>query len=208
MNTSSTHSVRSRALLRSSAFTLIETMITMVITVIVVGAILAAYMYGMRMFQITRPKLTASDGARNAVGKMIQQIRSAGGVAVGTGDAKTFTPAPLNSKHVGNAIEVYPDGTNTIRWVRYFVDTNDDCLKRFSSENPKFIQVLARDVTNDVAFAAEDYLGNPVTNSINNYVIALKMQFSQIKSPGEKMGPSKAYDFYQLNVRVTRRNVL
>jgi hypothetical protein len=191
----------------ADAFSLPEIMITMTITVIVIGAILASYMYGMRMYQVTKPKLTASEGARNTVSRMVQEIRSAGAVAVGTGSGSRFTPAPMNAAQTGNAIEIYPDQLITNQFVRYFVDPNDDMLKRMVSGKTNQ-QVLARNVTNDVPFAAEDYLGKTLTNAINNQVIAVTLQFSTIRTPGEKMGPSKVYDFYQLRTRVTRRNVL
>jgi hypothetical protein len=54
-------------------------------------------------------------------------------------------------------------------------------------------------------FAAEDHLGNVLTNSQNNRVIGLRLQFYQIAFPVVAVGPGNYYDFYQLRTRVTRR---
>jgi len=191
----------------TAAFTIIEILFTSVITVIVVGAILSSYMYGMRMFQLTKPKLTSSDDARSTVSRMIGEIRSAWRVSVGTGSATRFTPAGVNARQEGNAVEIYPIAGSTNIYKRYFLDTNDETLKRITSSERVPLD-LARDVTNSIAFTAEDFLGSVLTNNANNRVIGLSLHFSQLPTRTVSIGPGKFFDYYQLRTKITRRAVL
>lgn len=190
-----------------AAFTLIEILFTSVITVLIVGAILSSYIYGLRMFQLTKPKLTSSDDARHTISKMIQEIRSAWRVSVGNGSATAFTPAAFDARQEGNAIQIFPVAGNTNLYSRYFRDPGDEVLKRISSSDPDPLE-LAHFITNSITFTAEDHLGATLTNSANSRVIALNLQFSQLRNPTVSIGPGKFFDYYQLRTKITRRAVL
>jgi hypothetical protein len=61
--------------------------------------------------------------------------------------------------------------------------------------------ILARSVTNmDTVFSVQDYLGNVLTNSQNNRVIHVKLEFYQPQRF------SMAADYYKLETSVTRRS--
>jgi len=105
------------AVQRSSlAYTLTEIMVTMAIVVMVLAAMISCHLLGLKLFELTKAKLGASDDARRSIGLMISEIRSAKFVRVGSGDLADFKEVDVNTPHVGNAMQVYPS-TNTNFWV-------------------------------------------------------------------------------------------
>lgn len=187
-----------------AGFTLVEIMVTCMIALVIVGALMSSYMYGMRMFSIVKPKLVTSDQARHTISKMIQEVRSAGTIQVGTGTETRFTAAPFNSPQAGNAIQIFPNVESTNMFIRYFRDDSDDTLRRITNVDTNST-VMAREVTNAVPFTAEDFLGKVLTNRQNNKVIGLHLEFSSLPYTTGKTGPGTLYDYYQLRTRITRR---
>jgi len=188
---------------RSLAFTLTEVMVTMAIMVMVLAAVISCHLLGLRLFELTKAKLGASDDARRAIGLMISEIRSAKFVRVGSGDVSDFKEVGVNTAHVGNAMQVYAS-TNTNVWVRYFLDSSDQKLKR-ATNGASIATVIASSISNSVVFSAEDFTGKPLLNNSQDYVIGLNMQFYQLQYPAVEIGPGKFYDYYQLQTRVTPR---
>jgi Tfp pilus assembly protein PilW len=178
-------------------------MVTMAIIIMVLGAVISSHLLGLRLFELTKAKLGASDDARRAIGLMISEIRSAKFVRVGNGDLTDFKEVGVNTPHVGNAVQVYPS-TNTNFWVRYYLDTSDQKLKR-ATNGSSVASVIAGSISNQVVFSAEDFAGKPLLNNSQDYVIGLNMQFYQLQYPAVEIGPGKFYDYYQLQTRVTPR---
>jgi hypothetical protein len=174
------------------------------LALVIVAALMSSYMYGMRMFEVVKPKLATSDQARNTISKMVTEVRSAGSIQVGTGSETRFTPAGLNTRQQGNAIQIFPNVETTNMFVRYFRDDSDDTLRRISNLDAEST-VMARDVTNSIPFTAEDFAGNVYTNRQSNRVIGLLLQFSSLPYTTGKTGPGTLYDNYQLRTRITRR---
>lgn len=114
---------------RLRAFTFVEMMVTMITVVLVVGAALAAYIYGLRMTQFVNPKLGASDEARKAISLLTDEIRSARSIKIGNGTISSFTEAGPFVAQEGNSLQVYPS-VNTNSYIRYFWDSADERLKR------------------------------------------------------------------------------
>ena len=193
-----------RSLRGRAAFTLVEVMVTAMITLVVVGALMSAYMYGMRMFEVVKPKLATSDQARHTISKMVQEVRSAGSIQIGTGGETRFTAASPNTKQQGNAIQIFPNVETTNQFIRYFRDEGDDTLRRITNLDAESA-VMARDVTNAIPFTSEDFAGNVHTNRQSNRVIGLLLQFSSLPYTTGKAGPGTLYDNYQLRTRITRR---
>jgi Tfp pilus assembly protein PilW len=191
----------------SSAFTLVETMVTMAIFLLVLSGILSSYMYGLRMFEYTKPKLSASDDARAAISRLMNEVRTASIVRIGTGDQNSFSEVAMNAIQAGSAIQVYPN-TDTNSFMRYYLDGAVNQLKRTDSTAPGSFTVLAQNVTNQVVFTAEDFTGSTLTNNLNNRVVGLTLQFNQIQYPVMQVGPGNFYDFYQLRTKITRRTLL
>src|SRR4051794_39520654 len=140
----STHH-QSRRALAVRAFTLAELMVTMAIFLIMTTGIISAHLYGIRMFEFIRPKLTSTDEARNLVSRLFEEVRSASKVRVGAGDISNFTAVAVNTPQRGNALQIWPT-TNDNIYVRYFRDT-DEKLKRMTNGG-KVAATFASSVTN------------------------------------------------------------
>jgi len=182
-------------------------MVTMAIFLLVLSGIMSSYMYGLRMFEITKPKLNASDDARATISQLMTDVRAASLIRIGSGDLTTFTEAGVNTNQAGSAIQLYPS-TDTNTFTRYYLDSAVNQLKRTDSSAPGAFTILAQNITNRAVFTAEDYMGNTLTNNSNNRVIGLTLQFSQIQYPVLAVGPGNLYDFYQLRTKITRRTLL
>ena len=188
------------------AFTLPEMMTTLAIFGMVMIGVIASQLYGMRMFQITSPKLGASDEARTAISHLVGDIRSAKLIRVGTGSLDAFAECEANQPQQGNALQVYPT-LDLDNYVRYYWDSADQKFKR-TTNGTVAVQVLASSVSNALVFTAEDSVGNILTNNQNNRVIGLKLEFYQIQYPKMSVGPGQYYDYYQLHTRITQRTLM
>ena len=186
-----------------AAFTLVGLMIASVIFLMVIGSVLTANIFGIRMMQITQPKMSASLGARQAVSLLVAEITSAKLVRIGTGDLISFTRVADGAPKQGNAIQLYP-GTDTNVFVRYYADAVKQSLNRTVSGATNAI-IVAGGITNAVVFTGEDAQGNILTNNQNNMTIGVTLQYSQVGGTNMAVGPGNYFKSYVLNARVTRR---
>jgi Tfp pilus assembly protein PilW len=190
---------------RRAGFTVTEVMLAVALLVMVVGGTMSAHLFGLRLFELAESKLGASDDARKAISRLAAEVRAAKVVKVGNGDSAAFTEAAPDAPQQGNAIQLYPTGTGG-GYVRYYLDSSEQALKRWTSDGTGPATV-ARYITNQIVFTAEDYAGSVQTNRYNNRVIGLTLQFYQIQYPVYQIGPGNYYDFYQLRTRMTRRTL-
>jgi type II secretory pathway pseudopilin PulG len=188
---------------RQAAFTLPELMVVLVVTVMVIGGVFMSHLAGLQMFELSKAKLGASDEARGAIGRLVNEIRTAKLVKVGTGGLSTFTEAAVNSLQQGNALQIHAT-TNLNSYIRYYRDASDQKLKR-TENGLAASQVIANSVTNGFPFTAEDHAGTVLTNNQNNRVIGVSMQFLQQTHPTASGGAGAYFDFYQLRTKITRR---
>jgi hypothetical protein len=183
---------------RELAFTLTELMVSVTILILLVGGIVSANFFGLRMFQVEQTKLGVSDQARKIVGVLMDEIHSCDSFQIGTFTNGTFTGLPLGAPQIGPALIVYPT-TNATNFVMYFVNTASQDFLRATSV-PGSTRSVARAVTNSTdLFRAQDYLGNILTNLQNNTVLHLKLEFYQAARFG--VPP----DYYKLETSITRR---
>ena len=180
-----------------AAFTLPELLISVVLFLLVVGGVVGANLFGLRMFQIVENKLTATSAARKAMGIMAEEIRNCRSTSVGTISNGVFVAHLDGEAQSGSGLMICPT-TNSAKFVIYFVNPSDQSFRRTTS-TPGTTRVLARSVTNTVAFRAQDYLGNLLTNNQNNRVIHLKLDLLQPARYGV------VADYYKLETSVTRR---
>jgi hypothetical protein len=192
------------ARLRCRAMTISELMVAMAIFLVIVAGIVIIHMSGLRMNLLARSKLGASDEARAAVSKMVNEIRGAGVVRIGSGTTTDFTEVAADAAQRGNAIQVYPIKGVTTNYTRYFWDLSDQRLKR-SVNGAAAVLVVANSITNNMVFTSEDFSGNVLSNNLNNRVIGVTLQFFQLQTPDVPIGPGCLYDFYQLRTKITRR---
>src|SRR4051812_19872359 len=161
-----------RARLRARAFTLPELLIAIAVFAFVIAGVLAANLFGLRMFQITQNKLNASDGARKALGKMSDDIHNCKTVYIGNvSTSGVFTAISDGVTQSGAGLIIYPT-TNTNSYIVYFLNASDKTFRRTTSVTNSTI-VLAQSITNTVLFRAQDFRGNVLTNAQNNRVIYL-----------------------------------
>ena len=180
-----------------AAFTLPELMVAIVLFLLVVGGVIGANLFGLRMFQITENKLTVTGAARRAIGTMTDEIRNCKSTWVGNVSNGVFVAHLDGEAQTGNAVMICPT-MNTTNFVMYFVNAPDQSFRRTTSA-PVTTTVLARSVTNLVSFRAQDCLGNVMTNNQNNRVIHFNLQFQQAARFGV------VADSYTLATSVTRR---
>ncbi len=178
-------------------FTLVEILISMTLFCVLLGGIVYANVFGLKMCEMTKTKLERSHDARAAIGKLANEIRSSKSAWIGTVDDTGLFQAKLNGDaQLGDALIIYPT-TNTNSYVVYFLNSSDSTFRRFTSTS-KVPIALAGQVTNSPIFRMQDYSGNVLTNWQINWVINMKLEFFQPRefSPDE---------YYKLETAVTRR---
>jgi hypothetical protein len=180
-----------------------EIMVSMAIFSLVILGVLYCHLFGLRVFNISATRLSASQSSRAVLNRVCEDIRSGKLLYVGNGDSSSFTKVALNAPRLGNALEIFPAiGTNAL--IRYFMDPSAQALKRFDSTTGK-TQVIAPFVTNQIVFRAEDFAGNSLTNDQNNRIIRVDLDFYQWEFPVAQVGAF--YDSYHLQTRISRRNI-
>ncbi len=182
-----------------SAFTLVEVMVTMALFSLVLSGLVYGSVFGLRMCEITKSKLLRSADARSAIGKLSDEIRSAKGAWIGDVDGSgTFQGVLDGSPQRGSAIMICPT-TNRASYIVYFRNA-DASFRRVTSASPT-PRVLATLVTNAMIFSAQDFRGILLTNSQNNRVINVKLEFFQAR------GIVPDAEYFRLETSVTRRAI-
>ena len=185
------------------AYTLVEMMITFGIFTFVAAGMIALHLTGLKLQNMVNVKLEATEGARKAVSRLVTDIHSAGVINVGNWDGTKFTAAAFNTLQEGNALQIYPNKTNTNTVIFYYRDA-DTQLKRIQTGDAA-PTLIAGAITNGIVFTSEDFNGNILSNNFNNRVVGVTLQFYQLDNPMLRIGPGSIYDYYQLQTRVTRR---
>jgi type II secretory pathway pseudopilin PulG len=186
------------------AFTLAEFLVSVALFCFVLIGVLYSHLFGMRSYELAKSKLGANGSVRSVISRLTDEIRSAAAVQVGTGDLCAFTVAGTNTLQQGNAIQIYPT-EDTNRFVRYYLDPAEQKLRRIT-DGSIASTVVARGVTNQVVFTAEDFTGQILTNHEDSRVIGLTLQFYQLQYPAVSIGPDSLYDFCQFSAKYTRRS--
>jgi len=180
-----------------AAFTITELLVAVTILTFVVGGVIAANLYGLRMFRISQTKLLASDGARRAIGKMADEIRNADSLYVGNLSNGTFYAIADGAIQAGTSLFINPT-TNHSQFILYYINSADNTLRRTTSASNAL--VAARSITNNIAFSAQDCLGNILTNSVqDNRTFHVDLEFYRAKYQGV------VADSFKLESSITRR---
>ena len=153
------------------------------------------------MFQVNAAKLNATEWSRNTFGKITSEIHACTSITLGNMTNDNFEGLLPGEVQQGTAIEIQPT-TNTASLIYYFVDSLDGTFRQtVSAPGGTNTVILADSVANTMVFKAQDFSGQVLTNSRNNQVIHLTLEFYQ---PEHFMvGP----DYYKLETSVTRRAV-
>jgi prepilin-type N-terminal cleavage/methylation domain-containing protein len=196
MNLAPSNSSRPASMVYAAALTLPEMMIAMAVFGFLVMGIISANLFGLRMFQITENKLTASDSARIALGKLTDDIRNCKRTYIGNVSNGTFVALADGVPQSGTGLILYP-ATNTTDFIVYFL--NADSTFRRTTSITNSTSIVASNITNTVVFRAQDFHGNVLTNSQNNRVIYIDLECYNPKRF------SVVADYYKLETAVTRR---
>jgi prepilin-type N-terminal cleavage/methylation domain-containing protein len=188
---------------KARAFTLAEMMIVVAIFSLLAIALISCQLFGLRLYHVSETKLAATADGRRALNQVREQVRQAKLVYVGNGDATGFTKIQDDSPQIGNALQIYAT-TNLNVYTRYYLDSEDKDLKSVTASDTTPL-VIARFVTNQMVFQAEDFNGVVLTNDVNNRVIRMTLEFYQWEYPITTIGQGGLYDYYRIQTRVTRR---
>lgn len=185
---------------RRQGFTLAEILIALTIFTLLVAGVLATNLFGLRMFQVNQTKLKATEWSRRTFGKIADEVRSGNSVVLLNGDTNgNFSGVLPGEIQTGNALQIYPT-KSTNSYVIYFVNVTDQTFRRTDYPSGNTV-ILADSVTNTLPFTAQDFTGGRLTNTLNNQVIHLRLDFYQpqrfLRDP----------DYYKLETSVTRRSL-
>ena len=183
-----------------AGFSLIEMMVAGGLFGLVLVGMIAAHMGSLRFAEYVRPKIENSRYSRKALAPLIEEVRSANYITVGTGTISTFIAATNNRPQAGNAIRIFPT-TNLSQYIYYYQDPATSTLYKrgLSDTNPAS---FADCITNTTIFSLEDYRGVTLSNGLNGAVLSILLQ---LKRDSAVSGMS---DSYQISTKVTRRNIL
>jgi hypothetical protein len=193
-----------------AAFTIPEVMVTVAVSMVVMAALVTTQLFGLRLFEFSKPKLCASDNAREAIGRLQSEVRSAVATHVGSANATNFSAAIEGGPLQGNALQIF-GSTNTNSFAVYYWDAADGRLKRWTTPS-RSIDVIANGVSNQnfSTFTIEAGVvtnGSPsvLTNDMGSRAIGLTLNFYQIEYPIIKIGTNRFYDTYFLRTRINQR---
>ncbi|MDR3458830.1 MAG: prepilin-type N-terminal cleavage/methylation domain-containing protein [Verrucomicrobiae bacterium] len=182
-------------------FTLVEILIAMAILVIVVGGILSAHIFGLRMFQVNATKLAATEWSRTTFRRITDEVRAGNVVEVGNLNSTNgaFEGLLDGEPQRGTGLLIYPT-TDTNSYILYFLNTADQTFRRATDQAGSAV-ILADSVTNTLVFSAQDFSGNLLTNitSSKSPVIHLALEFYQ---PEKFLQNAQEY---KLETSMTRR---
>jgi len=182
-------------------FTLPEMMIAVTIFTVVIGGILSAHIFGLRMFQANAAKLTTTEWSRKTFTRMADEVRSCNSLSVGSLNStnSSFEGLVEGEPQQGTALLITPAG-NTNSYILYFLNTKDQTFRRMTDQ-PKSTVVLAESITNEIAFVAQNFSGEMLTSlaSSNSPVIHLILECSQ---PARFLQSAQQY---RLETSMTRR---
>jgi hypothetical protein len=193
------NSERAGRLGAEEGFTLAEILVASTIFVLLVGGIIAANLFGLRVFQMSQTKLQITQWSRETIMRLSDEIHVCNNAQVGTVSNGVFTAFLDGETQQGNGLLINTT-TNTNSFIIYFVNASDQTFRR-TTDQPASAVILASSVTNLLPFTAEDFLGNVLTNNSNNQVVHLALEFYQ---PGFFM---QSADYYKLETSVKQRIV-
>ncbi len=161
---------------REPGFTLAEVMIAMGIFSLILMGILAANLFGLRMFDLNQTKLNAARWSRQTVEAMADEIHTCNSVQVGYLTNSTFVGLLNGETQQCTALLIQPTA-NPTNYTVYFVNVADQTFGRTDQSGNTMI--LADSITNTAPFSAQDFAGNILTNNQNNQVIHVALEFYQ-----------------------------
>jgi len=185
-------------------YTLTNLMVSMAIFLTALTALITTHLFGLRMFEINKMKLGASQEIPHVVNPVAADMKEARMVRVGSGTLSTFTEAAANSLQQGNAVQIY-NSTDTNAFVRYYVDSADATLRRRAADGS--VTVITPSVTNSVVFTVEDMAGQVLSNRAVRSVVGMNLQFSAVENSGDKVGATRYAQGFRIQAKFAVKSV-
>ncbi len=190
--------------------TLIEMMFAVSMLIVVVMALMASHLLGLRQAQLVESKCGASDSTRRILQQLPTDIRSAKMWNIGSLSGTNFTANPNGTSQTGTALQLCQTTNGSIYTLYYFdlSDSNNSNIKLWSTTSTNWNPVvLASNLINTTYFTAENYNGviqtNDGTSKSYKNVIHTTLQFCQFQYPLTQVGSNCLYDSYQMDFRAT-----
>jgi hypothetical protein len=199
-----------------------------VFTILLVGSLWAIQIFALRVYTLAATKISSTQGAREALNQIRDDIRGGKMIQVGNSDNfGHFNCVTNTTGAVGNSLQIFQTTVQGSPYSLYYLQSNT-LAAGISSNNLIWISATATAtssvnlvgfITNYDIFTAEDWDNWPpagttnyaiqtVTNNVyNNQVFSVKFQFYQWEYPIGYVGGvgANAYDYYQVRTRVCRR---
>lgn len=193
------------------AFTLVEALITSATLVIVLGSVVMCNLYGLSMAVRQQIWLGASDDAAGAIGTLMEDIRSATSLEVGSYSNSVFTQTASTGQQSGNALMIFTN-SSTLPWILYYYDSTSNNLVRSNyygpSVNGDSKLVSANPITNDVThpiFTEVDYTGTALSNASPLTAVTIYLSFTKLQDPDIVIESGSSVDLYQIITTVSPR---
>lgn len=189
------------------AFTIPELLIALSIFSFIVLGLASITAFGMRQDLLTRSKLGMNNQSRKGINQLLNDIRMARDIQIGSGNSTSFVEVVSGTAQEGKAIQVLLT-TNETNYIRYYLDEAKKELRR-KAANATGTTLVASFLTNRVLFQAQDYTGSNVLmvspDALNyNYVVGVNLEFYQFLNPYTIVGTNSYYNYYRLNFKATR----
>lgn len=193
------------ARLARAAFSLPELMTAMAVFLMLVAGVLGGHLFGLKMFEITKAKLSASEQSRRVLNRLLADLAYARSSTIGAGSFSSFATVATGNTAQGNSLQIY-QGTNAAVYVRYFRDASDQFLKRMTNGMAQ-AEVLAGPIREQDIFSYQDFRGtNLVMGSVaNNAVVSVSMTIIQSMSGRTNPPAGELVDYYLFETSVAPR---
>jgi len=205
------HSVECRG---ETAFTLAEALVALTIVILSSMALLLFNLYGIA--EATKQTLVANanDSARETIGHLMQDVRSAQTLQVGNGGLSGFTN--VSGTNQGNSLYISNYVNSSASWIMYFYNQSsnatvkyNNCLVRTnyygSGYSTNTLTVVAKNITNDsYIFQGEDYTGSDTASTIYEievYLSYIKTNYSSMAA----LSSTAPTSFYTIRTRIASR---
>ena len=185
-----------------SAFTLNEMLVTSTLFLMLLGGFLSAQLFGVRLYEISKAKLSMTDDAPRIFNQLASEIHSAKFIQVGSGSSNRFAPATLSAPRMGNALQISTSLSGT-PYIRYYLDSSDFTLKRMDTNGT--ISSVARSITNNIVFSIINRFDDILTNEQPQKIIQIELTRSNQNTNGTPYGLGKSSGDYHLITKVFAR---
>ena len=185
------------------AFTIPEMVMAVATSLIVIGCMAASDLFGLRIMEKVNDKGSASAEARANILTLMNEVCSSKNALVGTGGLSFFTETGMDAPQKGAALQIYLT-SDTNAFIRYYWDSTAKTLNRMT--NGSATVSISSGITNYDLFSFEDWAGNVLSNTQNNCVVGLNLQYSQVQNANLQVGAGQFYTSYQVRSKIARRN--